>query len=737
MKTYLISAIRGLKRNGFFTAINLVCMVIGITCSSLLFMYVKKEVESDRFFPQHENTYLVSSNWGNSLALNHARLLKKALPEIEEITYYHHTWSYQDFINYNNTDYELKDAIYADSAFFKVLQFKPLYGDLTTALEQPYSIVLTRQQSEKIFGAENPVGKSVSLKTTAFNIHEYTVTAVIDNIPNNCSFRFNAVVALGGLMNIEWYKINAEHWGTCNYSTFARFAKGTDMNQLDEKAKSLFIAESPEWVHDLVPFTFIPLVRLHFFSSESDGVFIPNQVFIVQLLGAVGLLILLVAGINYFGLSRAQIHENRKQWGIRRTIGATRKQIIWHSLLATLLVFGIALIMSFLLIYLVLPAFNAYTHSNFIFAGLFRSTNLLILASLVTFILLFFGLIPAIITSNQPVIGTLKTTDPVQVQKHQFGQMVFQFGISMILIISALFIYKQNHFMLNHNDGFQKQNIVYLKMNPQSQEKGDLLEQEFEKLPGVAGVAFASDILGNFGENWGRTLFCDGGDKEINVNVLNVSKDFPELFGLSVVDGQPFDNSSSERADILVNQSVGRKYNLDRVVGASLNSDRKYNTIVGVIQDFHHKNLHEKIEPLILRCVSSDRSIMFVRFNTTTLVQTEKTIDQFKKTWQQVSPDFPFNYEFLDSYYKSIYEKELKLMKLIITATILSVMLSALGLIGLAYFMISKRKKEIGVRKVNGAKVIEILMLLHSDFIKWILIAFMVAVPVTWYALQK
>jgi putative ABC transport system permease protein len=737
MNTYLITALRNLKRNKFFTMINLVCMIIGLTCSSLLFLYVKKEMQSDQFFPQYENTFLITSDWGNSLAINHARLLKKSLPEIEQITCYHRTWSYQELINYNQTDFELKDAIYADSAFFNVFQYKALYGDLTTALMQPYTMVLTRPEAQKIFGNGNPVGKIIRLKTSTFDIHDYSITAVLDDIPNNCSFHFNAVASLAGLMKIDRYKQNAEHWGTCNYTTFARLAKGADIEQMNEKAKTAFLNGSPEWVHDIVPFKFIPLDGLHFYASDTDGVFVPNRLFTVNLLGAIGMLILLVAGINYFNLNRAQVDENRKQWSIRRTVGATRKQIIFHSLTTTSVIFAIAFTVSLLLIFLILPAFNSYTHSRFTFTGLFSSSNLLLIISLVATVLLFFGLIPAIITSNQPVVGTLKKVNPVQVQKRQFGQMVFQFGISMVLIIGAIFIYKQNQFMLNHDDGFRKKNIVYLKMNSEAKEKSSYLEQEYEKMPGVSAVSYGSDLMGDFSENWGRTLYCDKEDKEINVNVLNVSCDFPELFGLQVLEGNGFNESSPGRNDILVNQAVGRNFEIEKVIGASLSNDRKNNNVVGVIKDINQKSLHEKIKPLILRCVEDNRAIMFVRFDNLSMVQMDRTLDKFKTIWQEVSPDYPFNYEFLDSHYKAIYEKELKLMNLIVAATGLSIILSALGLIGLAYFMISKRKKEIGVRKVNGAKVVEILLLLHADFIKWILLAFILAAPAAWYAIQK
>jgi len=712
-------------------------MVIGLTCSTLLFLYVKKEMEADRFFPSHERIVRVESNWGPRLSLNQAKLIQKSLPEIEQMTLYQASWSGQDIIRYNQIDYLIQPVIYADSSFFNVFKFNCQYGDLSTSLMLPYSMVLTQSEAQKIFGSENPVGKTVQLKTTTFGIHEYTVTAVMNDIPNNCSFRFNMVLSVSGLMKIDWYRENAEHWGTCNNTGFALLSPQADFKQMNEKAKTAFVSQSPEWVHDAIPFNYSLLDNLHLSDFDTDGVFITNNLFTVRLLGAIGLLILLVGGINYFNLNRAQVDENRKQLSIRRTIGANSQQIMLHSLTTTGLILLSAIIVSIGLISIFLPLFNHYTQSAFALGNVFTVSNIGLMGLLILFVLLFFGVLPAIVTSQQPLVLSLKVNHSPAKQRQQYGLMVFQFGITMVLLIGALFIYKQNYFMMEHNDGFPKQNILYVNQNPESALKALYLEQEFEKVTGVTGVGFGSELFGDFGENWGRQLYYNGGQIHVNFNLLNVSYDLPELFNLQIAEGNGFTQESEKRQDIMVNQTLSKKYEMAQVIGSSLNEDKKTNNVVGVIKDIYQKSLHESIEPLALRCTDDKSGILYVRFDGVSPLQMKKSIERFKEIWQEVSPNFPFDYQFLDGHYRDIYESEIKLMNLIIAATTLSIIMAVLGLIGLAFFMIGKRTKEIGVRKVNGAKVIEILTLLNVDFIKWILLAFIIAIPVAWFALQK
>jgi len=693
-------------------------------------------MEADRFFPSHERVVRVESNWGPRLSVNQAKLLEKSLPEMEQMTLYQASRSGQDIISFNNNDYNMEQVIYADSSFFNVLKFNSRYGDLSSSLMLPYSMVLTQSQAKRVFGNANPVGKTILLKTSTFGIHDYTVTAVMEDIPNNCSFRFDMVLSLSGLMKIDWYKQNAEHWGSCNNSGFALLSPNADFEQMNEKAKAAFLSQSPEWVHDAIPFKYNSLDGLHF-GSDTDGVFITNELFSVRLLGAIGLLILLVAGINYFNLNRAQVEENHKQWSIRRTIGANSKQIMMHSLVTTGLILLSGIILSTFLISAILPIFNNYTQSTFTLANVFSSSNLGLIGLLILFVLLFFGVLPAIIASKQSVILTLKVNHTPAKQRRQYGLMVFQFGISMVLLIGAIFIYKQNRYMMEHNDGFPKQNILYVDQNPESASKALYLEQEFEKVAGVTGVAFGSGLMGDFGENWGRELYYDGGQIHVNFNLLNVSYDFPKLFGLEVAEGNGFTRESEKRRDIIVNQTLTKSYEMSSAIGSSINEDRSTNNVVGVIKDIHQKSLYEPIEPLALRCTDEKDGILYVRFDGVSPMHMKQSITRFKQIWQEVSPDFPFDYQFLDAHYRDIYESEIKLMKLIVAATALSILMAILGLIGLAYFMIGKRTKEIGVRKVNGAKVVEILALLNVDFIKWILAAFIFAVPLAWYAISK
>ncbi len=734
MITYIKSAFCGLMRNKFFTIINLICMIIGLTCSTLLFLYVKNEFNKNLFFKNHERVVRIESNWSSRLSLKQTGLLKSNLPEIEKITFYEASWSGQDLVNYNQTNYNISNVIYADSLFFDVFQFKSYYGNLKTALNAPYSMVLTKWQANQIFGNINPVGKTVSLKTTEFGIYPYTVTAVIDDLPNNCSFKFNMVLSYSGLLNINWYKNNAEHWGTCNTTVFALLSQNANTSLMAEKAKSAVLSQAPQWVHDIVPFKFNYLDKLHFGTASSDGVFINGKLFTVRILGAIGFLILLVAGVNFVNLTRAQVETNNKQWVIRRTIGANRLQIIMHWLASSGIIILIGVVASIVLIYYLLPVFNNFTSSNFSFSNIITQNNIVMLSLLMLFIFVFFCIIPAVINSNRPLLEGIKGGSFGLKQSRKYSLIAFQFAISIILLIGAVFIYRQNQFMMSHDDGFTKQNIVYINQNPESDLKAEYLEQEFEKVTGVTGVAFASGVLGSFGENWGRDLYHNGQTINVDFDLLNVSYDFIDLFNLQIVDGKKFTKESEQRNDIIFNQKSLNKFNLESIIGASLSTDKSLNNVIGVVKDIYQKSLHEPVDALALRCTGDKGNIMYVRFDNLPPAKVQLALQQFESKWNEVSQNFPFNYQFLDSHYQYIYDSENKLMKLVVMAALLSIVMAVLGLIALVSFMINSRTKEIGIRKVNGAKIWEILLLVNTDFVKWVVFAFIFSTPVAYFA---
>jgi putative ABC transport system permease protein len=560
MITYLFkTSIRYLTQNKLFTSINLVCIVIGLTCSTLLFLYVKNEFNADKFFPSYESIYHVDTNWGNSLALTHGEVLKKNLPEIEAITLYQSSWSDQTIVKYNKNDYNIENAIYVDSGFFNVFEYSVYQGNLIDAMMQPYSIILTKKQALKIFGNTNPIDQIAELKTSRFGISKYTVKAVLEDLPNNCSFHFDMVLPLSDLMNIEWYKANAEHWGTCNYSAFVKLAKGTNPKILEQKAGLAFLSDAPEWVHDIVPIKFNSLNDLHFGTDAGDDVFTANNKFIVILLGAIGSLILLIAGINYLNLNMSKTDENVKEWNIKRTIGATKTQLMMQSLLSSIIIILIGTTLSGFLIVSLLPAFNLYTQSSFQIANIVTPENTYLLGGIMLFALLLFGIIPALISSNQPIINVIKTTKSSTLHTKKYNLVVFQFCISTLLIIGSLVIYKQNNLLMNHNSGYKTNNILYIQLNQEAREKSEFLETEFEKIANVDKVAFSNGIFGTNGSNWGRLLYYEGNEIDVEFAVYSASYDFFDLFELNVTDGNGFDKNSIINRDLIVNEAFIKK----------------------------------------------------------------------------------------------------------------------------------------------------------------------------------
>jgi len=731
--------LRNLWRSRFLNAVNLLGIVIGLTTCILLLLYVKTQYQADKCFPDYENIYQINSNWGSSISEKYIKLFKENVAEVKEMTLYQYSWSWQDIIYYNETNYKIDDVVYADSSFFEVFQFKTLNGNANEALKQAFGMVITKKEALRIFGSTDIVGQSFPFKTSDFGTHEYTIKAIIDDIPENSSIHFQAVLPLASLMKIDWYKNNADHWGTCNYRGFVLLHKYANPKQVAQKFDSLCLSTVPEWAQDIAPFYLNGLKGLHFDLQSNDGVFATSNQTLVNLLAAIGILILLLAGINYFNLNLSQLEQNNTRIGISKVVGASKFNIAFQSILSTLIIYFLGLIITTFVIITILPLFNEITGSSFNFHSFFNPSNLQVFIAFILISGLIFGIFPALISSKLKPLSMLNKKK-IFSQKQPVMQVlvVFQFTLSIALIASTILIYKQNKYLLTANYGFDAEQIMYIPISPDLDNKLDVLEHEIEQLASVAGVAMSSEVFGNVEQNWGRNMYGDGETKDIEIANVWVSADFMQLFNIDLIKGRAFDEQSAEKREMIYNEAFIKKYNIKNPLQTSLNSDfKKYNT-VGVIRNFNFGTLHDPITPFAFIC-SNDGSLstLFVKFNTLNNVQTQSLIADLGKIWNNYSPNFPFEYKFMNTHYHDVYENEIRMSKILTMASILSILLASLGLFCLSYFIIGKRIKEIGVRKVNGAKVTEILALLNVDFIRWITIAFIVAIPISWYAMNK
>lgn len=725
------SIIRNLKNNKLYTGIHLFCIVIGITCSTLLLAYVKNEFQADRFFPNFEKTYQLKSSWGNLLSMLQSRLFKANIPEIESITSYHSSWSNQDLVRYQNNDYSFNKVIYADSLFLDVFQYPILYGNRIDAM-QPRTLVLFEKEAKKIFGNSNPVGKNVQLKTTHFGIHNYQVACVLADPPPNTSFSCDLLLPLSDLMEVPWYKKNAEQWGTNNYSVFVRLNPHANIHDINSKAQKALIENSPEWVHDLVPLSLIPLRDIRFKGSSNDDLYTTTNKSVVIALGMVALLVLIIAGVNYFNLTLAMNQEKLGDWITRRNLGATRFQIQLEAMKSTLPVILIGIAISVVAIKMLLPTFNGFIPMQINMATLLNSKNIWFFVLILCLVFLLFATLPSILTTKKIFSNKQNNNNNLR-----YGLLVFQYSISILLIASSLIIFKQNKLLINHNLGYNNKNVAIMRLSSESIAKSNYLEQEIEKMSSVKGVTFADDIMGAISQNWGRMLYADGKETDVDFTLLNVAPDFLSVFDLELIKGRNYLKADQERQNLIVNDAFVKKYNIEEIIGSSLVASKKDHCIVGVVKNFNYAHLYNGIGPLALKTKPKNfHDVMYIRFNENS-VGNEQAIRKIKELWSEVSPNFPFNIEYLSDFHQSFYQREQRLMQLIMMASILAIIMASLGLLGLSFYFINKRIKEIGIRKVNGARLVEILFLLNKHYIVWLSMAFILACPLSHYIMNK
>ena len=731
-KHYFKYTVRMLIKNKLSTSINFIGIVLGLLVSILLLFMVKSVFETDNFHQNGDRIYKFENKDGEHMSVPKINLVKNFVPQVEHITYFHNTWSRSDFLNYKNKRYPINDMICADSAFFNVFRYKSIYGNLGKSLSQPNNLVLTRTEARKIFGKENPVGEKVEVYSSEFEKVMYTVTAVIEDLPANSSLQFKSVISMGSRMAIKWYRENASHWGTHNYVSYVLLSNNVKPHEVCKQIDELIVEKGPEWTHSSTPVKLLPFNGLYLEKN-------PVQKSMILILGTIGILILFIACINYFNLSVTQLMGTMKNEGIVQTLGDSKYSVILRFLLQTTLLFAFAVVAVAFLLKQVLPHFNTLSNSNYQYVDLFEGTNSLMILGLVVISIIFFSVFPPLILSRARTLQLINKNLCNNKSKLGFnkGLLVFQFVISITLLIATFFMYKQNRFMLYADYGYNTENVLAIHMNPEAWENENIINQEYGSLSQIDKIAYSSNLLTEISSDWGRTMYH--GDSSFHVDFVNLFTDenFLELFNISLVEGVGFKENPTLRNNLIVNQKFMDYYGLEGIKNTALTHNRAEGVVRGVCKDFNFKTFHTAIQPFGMLQSKQNCSEMLVRFNCPNTASVNDMLSRMQNIWDQHVPSYPFEYIFYDQQLEHVYQGEIRLFKVFMIASVISLLVAGLGLFGISLYLINNRIKEIGIRKVNGAKISEILAMLNKSFIKWIAIAFVIACPIAYYAMNK
>jgi putative ABC transport system permease protein len=726
---YLKILLRNFKKYRVFSIINITGLAIGLTCSLLIYLWVQDELSFDKF---HENSAQIfrvyeknqysdgRMNYSINLPAPIAPILESEIPEFQGVArFLSERWSLQQ----EEKDFTLLGAA-VDPAFLEMFTFPLVKGNKKNALEDSYSIILTEDVAQKYFGNEDPVGEILRFENQA----DLKVTGVAKNIPRQSHLNFEFLVPLSLASKLG---VDLNNWAQSSYMVYGWIQDAVSIKEVGRKILGLEKKHAPGSKSDLY---LQPLTKIHLFALKGGG-----RIYNVYVFSLVAFIILIIACINFMNLSMARSFKRLKEIGVRRVIGANRWQLIKQIYSESMLFTFTALVIAIVLIEITLPAFNQLTQKQ-LELNVFSNVNLVL-------ILIGIALLTGIISGSYPAL-LLSSFQPTEIFRGfargsasggiswlRKGMVIFQFMISVFLIISTVTIYKQLNYIHKRDLGIQKEHVLSVFMKDLGS-KYENVKNEVLKNPNVlnATATFTPPLyraVGTSAASWEGK----GPDEKIYMDLAPVDYDFLETFGLKMAEGRFFsrDFSTDAKEAYIVNEAAVRAMGMESPVGKAFSWNLMDGQIIGVINDFHHRPLRYEIGPLILKILPWYHNLC-IRIKPENIPE---TIAYLKEVWGRLSPGDTFNYIFLDQLIDSLYREEQRVGTLAKYAALLAIFVCCLGMLGLITYTAEQRTKEIGIRRVLGASVPGIMLLLTKSFTKWILLANFIAWPIAYYAVHK
>jgi len=751
IKNYLKIAFRNLLRYKGFSFINIFGLATGMACSLLIFLFVKDEVSYDRFHKNAENIYRVVKDFVND---DGSRLpdattppavapaMQREIPEVDHVTRVFPSWGGNFLIKYSDKKFMEEKLCRVDSSFFDVFTFPFLQGDAKEAFKEINSIVITEATAKKYFGSENAMGKTLQIA----ELGDMMVKGVLKNVPYNSHFHFDFLISTRKFSgNID------ANWGWYNFYTYVKLKSPANVAGLDRKIQDLYKRNNKDGKNI---FYVQPLTGIHL-SSNLKWELEPNSdKLYVYVFTIIAIFIILIAGINYVNLSTAKASVRAKEVGVRKVAGAFRSSLVNQFLIESIITCLIAAALAVIIAQLLLPVVNNLTLKHLTVIG--NPSVLFYMTAAAMFLGIIAGFFPAVyLSSFKPilVLKGLKVSEKGTLNLRK-ALVIVQFTISTVLIIGALIISQQMHFIQSAKLGLNKDQVIVVKnAGDLSRTDGDAFQNLALQIPGVKKIATSDGVVG--GQNWTNGMSLKGSQNSQLMNFLSVSYDFLDALGIQIKEGRNF--SSKFPADT-INNGIP-KGPLDQNIGSTIlnetavkdlgipepavgkqvlwGNDRDtmyYVTVVGIAKDFHFTSLRNQIKPFAFVNIPRRVANFTVKLSTDNIKQ---TLAQLESTWKKFSADRPFEYNFLDETYAGLYRSESRFQKVFISLVVLGIIIACLGLFGLATFAAQQRVKEIGIRKVLGASVTNLLGLLSKDFLKLVIISLIAAIPIAWFAMNK
>jgi putative ABC transport system permease protein len=724
------SVFRGFRKQKMITLINLLGLSIGLALVMFISTYLINETQTDKFHKNSKFIYRVEmENQSTVYPITADPLsgwLKENFAEIElSARIFSPFFKTLQYVTVDNHSFDVSSPLFVDSSFFKIFSFPVALGKNSEQLNDKYSVVLTAPLAKKLFGEENPVGKTLSY--CGKNL--YTVTAVMKELPSNSSIQFDILLPFAVASDYSRFDLN--NWGNSAYHTIVQTKSPPAF--LSEKINTAIKKQFPN--NDFRYFL-TSLNDIHFSSGSTYDFFKHGSKAELYLFLIVAISVLFIAIINFVNLSVALSSFKIRETGIQKIAGAGQTIVLFRFITESVLISLLSAFIAMAFIELLFPLFNSflqYPVSRSLIRSLWFYFDLFGLG-LVTGLVA--GIYPALKFSHVPVATVLKDRQYSSSRDEKWGKslLVFQFATSIALIISALFLNRQMDYIQNQELGFDKEHVLYIPLTEEMIGKKDVITEQLCKLPGIINVSSSDFIPGQTYSRWRLTVNANGENKEYDIFHTQVKAGYVQTLGLKIVQGRDFDPArQTDKLNYLVNESFVKEHMLTNPLEATLNGAK----IIGVIKNFNFCSLHQQVEPLAIRLADKNASVLLIRMSASNMSVVAQLMAAVKSCIIQNVANTYTDIKFMDQHIQNQYQREAKTAQLLNCFTFFAIFISCLGLFALAVLTINSRTKEIGIRKVNGARVSEVMAMLNRDFVKWVAIAFVIATPIAYYAMNK
>ena len=756
LKNYIKIAFRNLLKYKFYSSLNILGLGIGIAAFLFILLYMQEEISYDRYNQKSDQIVRVDFHGklgendfvGATNAAPVGPTMVSQYPEVKSFCRFRDRGSF--LVKYEDISYKEEKVVYTDSSFFDFFEIPLIQGDPNHALVEPSSIVFSEKMAKKYFGNENPIGKTVILN----NSDRMNVTGVMEEIPSNTHFNYNILISLESLSESR-----DDNWGSNNFNTYVLLEEGTDQSDLEEKVQVMFrngfekilvAYVGTTWdafmgAGNYAFYSFTKLTDIHLHSDKSDELSANGDYRYIYIFGLIGIFLIVIAGINFVNLTTARSINRAKEVGVRKTVGANRSSLIAQFLTESILIGLTALILAYGLMFLTLSPFNDLALKSFDFNDLLSPAFISIATGIALVTGIVSGIYPSIYLSKFDAVKVLKGSIVGQKNKSLFRNalVVFQFFITTLLIIGTVVVSEQLDYMQKKKLGFDREQVLVLNDVYALGDQVQSFKQRMKNHPDVKDASVTGFLPVESNRNT-SSFFKGKNPSQDNAILLNnwyVDFDYIETMGMEILHGRNFDEKlSTDSMGLIINEELARQLEFDDPIGETISgytsddlTDMEFFTIIGVIKNFHYSSLRNRIDPLAL-FIGKSQGALSMRLENSNI---QGFISDLKAAWNEMAPGQPFAYQFMDERFLRMYESEFRLGKIVSVFSFLTIFIACMGLIGLATFIAQQRTKEIGIRKVLGAGILNLVYLLCKDFGLLILIAFALAAPLSWYVMNN